>query len=241
MAVLRVNKTSNYTVMSNYHFKEKEMSLKAKGLLSLMLSLPDTWDYSINGLVAICRENETAINSTLKELKEFGYLSITKTRNDRGYFEYTYDIYESPNRDNPQVKQPGVENLGVDNPGMENQGQLNNNLLIIKELNKKKINTNNPEVLTNLEIMFNQFWQTYPKKINKQGTFKAFKKIANLQTEFPLILEAIEYFKTTKGWQKDKGQFIPHPTTFINQERWKDEREETRDEKLQTIDMTGWV
>ena len=65
MAVIRVNKTKNYTIMSNYHFYEKEMSLKAKGLLSLMLSLPDEWDYSINGLVSICKENETSIKSTL--------------------------------------------------------------------------------------------------------------------------------------------------------------------------------
>lgn len=71
MAVIRVEKTKNYTVMSNYHFKEKEMSLKAKGLLSLMLSLPDNWDYTIAGLVTICKENESAIKSALDELKIF--------------------------------------------------------------------------------------------------------------------------------------------------------------------------
>ena len=71
MSVIRINKTSNYTVISNYHFKEKEMSLKAKGLLSLMLSLPEDWNYTVDGLVSICKENETAIISTLKELKEF--------------------------------------------------------------------------------------------------------------------------------------------------------------------------
>ena len=57
----------------------------------------------------------------------------------------------------------------------------------------------------------------------------------------PLILDAIERFKNSKGWLKDNGQFIPHPTTFINQERWKDEIIETRDDKLKTIDMDGWV
>ena len=64
--------------MSNYHFKDKDLSLKAKGLLSLMFSLPEDWDYSINGLVSICKENESAITSTLKELKEHGYLVVTK-------------------------------------------------------------------------------------------------------------------------------------------------------------------
>ncbi len=97
------------------------------------------------------------------------------------------------------------------------------------------------EVITFEEQAFNQFWSIYPKKVNKKGCLKSFIKIKNLKTELPIILEAVERFKKSKGWQKDNGQFIPHPTTFINQERWKDEQEETRDEKLQTIDMTGWV
>ena len=78
MATFRVNKTSDYTVISNYHLREKEMSLKAKGLLTLMLSLPENWDYSISGLASICAENETAIKTGLKELKKFGYLRISK-------------------------------------------------------------------------------------------------------------------------------------------------------------------
>ena len=73
MSVVRINKNKNYTVMSNYHLRDKNMSLKAIGLLSKMLSLPDDWDYSISGLVSICKENETAIKNTLKELEKFGY------------------------------------------------------------------------------------------------------------------------------------------------------------------------
>ena len=121
MSVMRVNKTSNYTVMSNNHFKEKNMSLKAKGLLSLMLSLPENWDYSINGLVAICKENQSAINSTLKELKEFGYLKVTKLMPDKtatGRIEYIYDIYEfsykSNNTQKQQVEKQGIENLPLE-------------------------------------------------------------------------------------------------------------------------------
>ena len=70
MAVIRVNKSKNYTVMSNYHFKDKNMSLKAKGLLSMMMSLPDNWNYSVEGLVTICKESKTSIQSTLKELED---------------------------------------------------------------------------------------------------------------------------------------------------------------------------
>jgi len=75
MSVFRVEKNNNYTTMCNVHLKDKNLSLKAKGLLSIMLSLPDDWKYSINGLCSICKENETAIKSTLKELEESCYLT----------------------------------------------------------------------------------------------------------------------------------------------------------------------
>lgn len=130
MAVFRINKTNNYIVMSNYHLKQKEMSLKAKGLLSQMLSLPSNWDYSIAGLVAINKEEETSIKSALKELQSFGYLKVNKlmpNETKSGRIEYIYDIYEQP-----------YEKQGVENLGLENQGQYN-----IKELsidNIKEIN-----------------------------------------------------------------------------------------------------
>lgn len=100
---------------------------------------------------------------------------------------------------------------------------------------------NKVEVISYEEIAFNEFWSAYPKKVNKKGCYKSFCKIKNLKEEMPLIMSALERFKASKGWQKDNGQFIPHPTTFINQERWKDEQIETREDKLKTIDMTGWV
>ena len=149
MPVIRVNKTKDYTVMSNYHFKEKNMSLKAKGLLSLMLSLPDNWGYSVEGLVNICKENETSINTALKELKLFGYLSVTKlmpNQTKNGRIEYIYNVYEKPNIKQDTEKQE-VENLGVEFQGLENQGLLNtnnkdkeiyNNKLLYKKKTKKE-------------------------------------------------------------------------------------------------------
>lgn len=138
MAVIRVNKTKDYTVMSNYHFREREMSLKAKGLLSLMLSLPPTWDYSIAGLVAICKEKESAIVSTLKELKKFGYLHIEKLMPNQtasGRIEYIYNVYEKPclEKQGPVIQE--TEKQDLENLGLENQGQY-----IIKEVNTKGVN-----------------------------------------------------------------------------------------------------
>ena len=141
MAVIRVNKTANYTVMSNTHFKEREMSLKAKGLLSLMLSLPDNWDYSINGLATLCKDGRDSIMKTLNELEDFGYLTRTRATNDKGQFTgYQYDIFESPQQEKPYTENPCTENPYTDKPNTENPQQLNTNKLNNKELNTLLIN-----------------------------------------------------------------------------------------------------
>ena len=144
MSVFRINKTGNYTIMSNHHLKNKEMSLKAKGLLSQMLSLPSNWDYSIAGLVAINKEEETSIKSALKELKKLGYLKVNKlmpNQTKSGRIEYIYDIYEQP------YEKQDVENLGVEFLGVENQGQYNTNKLNTKKLNKDKYLKEEPDEL----------------------------------------------------------------------------------------------
>lgn len=127
MSVFRVNKDKNYTCMSNYHLKDKNLSLKAIGLLSKLLSLPDDWNYSKNGLVSICKEGRTVIESALNELKENGYLEITEERKN-GKFQYVYNIYEKPH----------TENLHTVNPYTVNPEQLNTN-----KLNTKQHYTNN--------------------------------------------------------------------------------------------------
>ena len=99
MAVFKVEKTKNFTIMSNHHLQNKNLSLKAKGLLSYMLSLPMDWDYSLAGLVANSKESKTSIRNTLNELKENYYLSVTKlypNQTESKKIEYIYNIYEEP-------------------------------------------------------------------------------------------------------------------------------------------------
>lgn len=131
MAVYRVHKTKNYTVMSNTHLRDRELTLKAKGLLSVMLSLPDDWEYSISGLVACTSEGETAVKSALNELKKRKYVVVTKLMPDKqtgGRLKYQYDIYEQP-QDIQEVEKQGIEILPLENQPVENQAQLNTNLL----------------------------------------------------------------------------------------------------------------
>ena len=104
MPTFKINKTKGYTVMSNYHLRDKNLSLKARGLLCTLLSLPDDWDYSINGLVAICKESKTAVTSALSELKKYGYMRIDRTHSENGTFEYVYNIYEEPIKGENQHK-----------------------------------------------------------------------------------------------------------------------------------------
>lgn len=142
MATIRVHKTKNYTVMSNTHLRDKSLSLKAKGLLSVMLSLPDDWDYSIAGLVAISKENETAVKSALNELKDNNYVVVTKenpTKSNGGRIKYTYEVYEEPYKQ--KIEKQDTENLGVERQQVENHGQLNTNRLSIDELNTNEQST----------------------------------------------------------------------------------------------------
>lgn len=128
MSIMRVHKTKNFTVMSNYHFKEKGMSLKAKGLLSLMLSLPDDWNYSISGLVRLSKDGKDSVMSALAELEKFGYLTRVRLQNDKGQFSgVEYNIYEEPQPQIPVSENQNEEKKNAENQNSENPRQLNTN------------------------------------------------------------------------------------------------------------------
>ncbi len=135
MAVFRVERTRDYTVMSNHHLKNRALSLKAKGLLSMMLSLPDDWDYTTRGLASICREGVDAIGKTLKELESAGYIERRQLRGKDGRITDTeYTIYEQPRKspdtpfpdtDSPDTEKPYLDNPDMEKPDTENPAQLN--------------------------------------------------------------------------------------------------------------------
>lgn len=117
MAVFRVEKNSNYTTMCNYHLRDQNLSLKAKGLLSLFLSLPDAWHYSIRGIVAISKEGVDSVNSALRELEECGYLIRSQKRLENGRMgEIEYVIYEIPEGADPDADFPGTGSPYTENP-----------------------------------------------------------------------------------------------------------------------------
>lgn len=152
MSVMRVHKNKNFTVMSNYHFKEKGLSLKAKGLLSLMLSLPDDWDYSIAGLTTLSKDGKDSVMSALAELEKFGYLTRVRLTNDKGQFAgVEYNIFEEPQKDLPIAANPILDKENEEKRMAENPQQLNTNSSITNSIKEFKESNKNKDAL--LEIL----------------------------------------------------------------------------------------
>ena len=150
MAVFRVERNTGYTVMSNHHLRNKELSLKAKGLLSQMLSLPEDWDYTLAGLSYINREKIDAIREAVWELEKAGYITRRQGRDEKGKMTaIEYTIYEQPQPpaldcpvlENPTADNPILENPTPDNPTSENPMQLNKDIQKTNLSKKEKSNT----------------------------------------------------------------------------------------------------
>ena len=138
-----MEKNREFVVMNNKFLREKRMSLKAKGLLAMCLALPDDWEYSINGLCAICKESQTSIRSALKELETFGHLKRERKQNEKGQFIYEYVIYEIP-----YAGFVYADNQQTDKAHTENRRQQSNNRQTIKKQN------NNNDFMGKLKSMY---------------------------------------------------------------------------------------
>ena len=191
MSVIRVNNTKGFAVMSNYHFQDKEISLKAKGLLGLMLSLPSNWDYSINGLVAIVKENKAAVQSALKELEEHKYLKRTRVQDETGRFDYVYDIYEKPYDKLPWTENRCTDIQCTENPCTENQPQINTNKQNTNKQNTKELNTNEYKEKNNKKESVNSVIAEYTENKDLQDALHGFVEMRN-KARKPLTARAMK-------------------------------------------------
>ena len=176
MAVFRLERTRDYTVMSNHHLRDKSLSLKAKGLLSQMLSLPEDWDYTLSGLAYINRESKDAIRSAINELERAGYVQRHQTTDTSGKFSVNeYIIYERPISANPSPEKPSSDNPTPGKPLQDNPTQLNT-----KKSNKEKQST---------DIQNTDSIPSFPKSSEAKRS-----ESANAYQEYrDLICENIEY------------------------------------------------
>ena len=217
MAVFRVEKTKDYTVMANHHLRNIALSLKAKGLLSLMLSLPENWDYTTKGLSCICKDGIDSINATVKELEEQGYVIRKRLRNDKGQLTTTeYTILEqpqipnasdfSPKRENPILDNPTLDNPILENPILEKPKQGEPILVKPHQLNTNTSKTNslNPDVLN---IDLSNPYQSNPNPIKNIPQKRiGYEEIGcdTAQEVKEMVLENLEYECISQRYNDDR-------------------------------------
>ena len=209
MAVFRVEKTKNYTVMSNYHLKDKNLTLKSKGLLSMILSLPEEWNYTTRGLAAICKEGVDCIGATLRELEAAGYIERNQLRDERGRITDTeYVIYEfpqsypqnqqgnSPNTDDPDTPLPHTGSPYTENPYMdksdtEKPAQYNTN---INKIKKEKIPNvvNTYQSITPAQGDYSQ--SKSADTIDEIDKFNKYRELIHKNIEYEILCEQYKQY-----------------------------------------------
>ncbi len=231
MAVIRVEKNKNYTVMSNYHLNDRRLSLKAIGLLSRILSLPPDWDYTVEGLAAICLEGKSAVRGAIEELESAGYIERRQLHKDDGTFGGNeYVVHERPISVSPLCDYPST-----DNPSSENRTQLNTNIQNTKELNtippivpqqgdsthKVSRSKRGPKAEPDWKPeRFAGFWELYPRGEAKQAAIRAWDKLQASDELIDTIARSLKRQVASEAWQQGVG--IPYASTYLNQQRWTD-------------------
>ena len=209
-------KSKQYVTISNEVMRDKDLSLKAKGLYALVMSLPDDWDFTLKGICAISKENYTAVNSAIKELIDAGYCTREQAKADGRFTGYDYIFYDSKN---------GSPCLGFLNTENRNQYNINNSLNnnINPTINNK---TNNNIKCVSDEthdtqeegLTFNDFYKLYPLKKSKQQAERAWNKLSLKDKK-----EAVAILPTYIADCARCRRNLKHPSTFLNQRTWEDD------------------
>lgn len=213
MPIVRVEKNSDFTVISNFYLRDKGISLKAKGLLSIILSLPDEWEYSVAGLASICSENETAVKSALSELKKNGYLVVTKkmpNETKSGRIEYEYTFFEQPCQKQECEKQ-GIEILPLEIQGIEIQEVENKTLeishnKILKENTDKKISSESDDDTDGqLSLTEEKYSETVDKPEKENTVTKSIQEAAeHIYSAYPRKEGKAKGFEQVGQWLKGR-------------------------------------
>ena len=205
MAVFRIEKTRDYTVMANHHLRNTKLSLKAKGLLSLMLSLPEDWDYTTKGLAKICKDGVDSICSTVNELEEHGYVIRERIRNAKGQLtDIQYTILEQPKPPQPGQGKPKQENPVLDSPVLGTPKQEEPEQGNPAQLNTKKSSNQGLKTdLSNTEVsnpIRSNPYEDEPQAADGMGTdTRSAREICQ-----EIILENIEYRHLVQNNQIDR-------------------------------------
>ena len=194
MSVIRVVKNKDYTVMSNAHLHDKRLSLKAVGLLSIVLSLPDDWHYTVKGLVGSVKDGERAVNGALSELKKCGYLQVNKLypNSERSKIEYQYVFYEKPQGIQNVPLEQDLQNVDLQNVDLQNVGAyINTNKQSTNKQNTKELNTNEYKEKNIKKESVNSVIAEYTENKELQDALHGFVDMRN-KAKKPLTVRAMK-------------------------------------------------
>ena len=251
MAVYRVEKTHDYTVMANHHLRDERLSLKAKGLLSMLLSLPDDWEISIRGLASIVTDGVGAVQTGINELIEAGYIVRRRQHADTGAFAgFEYIIHEVPPcTENPYTANPYTGKPYTENPAQSSKDKLSTIPPVVPH--EGDVGDDNPSVsgaaadssLCTREPQsaetpkrkrratksapdyrpdtFARFWAAYPRGEDKQGAIAAWDELKPDDATLQAMSRALVRQKASEEWQRGIG--IPYAVRWLRRRRWEDE------------------
>ena len=244
MAVYRVEKTHDYTVMANHHLRDERLSLKAKGLLSMLLSLPDDWEISIRGLASIVTDGVGAVQTGINELIEAGYIVRRRQHAESGAFAgFEYIIHEVPPcTENPYTADPYTGKPYTENPAQSSRDKLSTMPPIVphegedslslaaldsslgegadeaKPKRKRRATKSAPDYRPDT---FARFWAAYPRGEDKQGAIAAWDELRPDDATLQTMSRALVRQKASEEWQRGIG--IPYAVRWLRRRRWEDE------------------
>lgn len=207
MAILRKEKKEHFTIIDNTVFYDYGLSYKAKGLLCQMLSLPDGWQFSIEGLTKLSNDGKSAVASALKELQDKGYFYRKQLKNEGKFKGVEYVVSETPISEKPLAEKPITEK-----PITENPPQLNTNISKTKSLRTKDIYTE-----------FENLWELYPKKQGKDKAYKSYEKARKSGTTYEEVYKGIIAYKEFIDAMETDMQYVKMGSTFFSQKAWQDD------------------
>ena len=248
MAVFRVEKNHSYTVMANHHLRDERLSLKSKGLLSVILSLPDDWRISIEGMTQFSADGKDAIRSAIRELTDAGYITRAQTHSEAGTFSgYDYIVHETPAA-SPSSGFPTMEKPTTENPTQRNTEELSTILPPIvphegdgnpsvsgaaadsslctrepqsAETPKRKRRRSSKSVPDYEPELFERFWAAYPRGEDRQGAVAEWDSLRPDRETMLAMSRALVRQRASEEWQRGIG--IPYAVRWLRRRRWEDE------------------
>ena len=210
-------KSKQYVTISNEVMRDKDLSLKAKGLYALVMSLPDDWDFTLKGICAISKENYTAVNSAIKELIDAGYCTREQAKADGRFTGYDYIFYDSKNG-SPCLGFLNTENQNQNNNSINNSRNNITPILNTNRKNKKSISNDIQKVEEETGLSFNDFYKLYPLKKSKQQAEKSWNRLSKADRQ-----EAIDKLPAYIADCIQEKRSFKHPSTYLNQRTWEDD------------------